>query len=223
MPNWCYTEYTIKSSNKDALKHLDALLTEWTSKNFKETDFGHEWLGNIVGNSGIYPKESIDVEKSEYPVGCRGSITDHCIDKDGNLYISTETAWGPQDGLFVDLADRFIGDYGIDYSSEADGEYYSNYLEGYIVEYAGCDESVIAAMKEHFDDEERADHDVTEEKLRNFCKDVLKDEYDEDLDIVELIEALEDSDEDLMVHEWEKSDMDYEAGYYNNREIEADR
>ena len=62
---------SIYCENEEKLEKFYHLLEEWTSKNYKENGFGLNWLGNIVGNSGI---GTIDAGK-ESDLRCRGRLT----------------------------------------------------------------------------------------------------------------------------------------------------
>lgn len=84
MPNWAYTTYKIKGSEKEV-----AALYK-TIQNLADMDesllpngFGKLWLGNLVHALGG------DWEKTY----CRGHILDYSLEN-GILKINTETAWG---------------------------------------------------------------------------------------------------------------------------------
>ena len=98
MPNWTITRITINHDDGNKLKEFEKLINEWTSKNYMENGFGLQWLGNIVGNSGI---GTID-KNLETDLRCRGSIT--WIECEGNqLLIDTETAWVPMLKMWIKL------------------------------------------------------------------------------------------------------------------------
>ena len=43
MPNWCTTKLIINHSDKNELKVFDKLLDQWTSRDYMENGFGHNW------------------------------------------------------------------------------------------------------------------------------------------------------------------------------------
>ena len=219
MPNWCFTQYIIKSDDKNALKDLEKKLNDWTQENYIENGFGPKWLGNIVGHSGLYHIDP-DIEWDDnYIPYCRGTLDD-CELTDEGLYIETETAWSADHEMIADLIKTYIPDAEVLFTSELteDGEYVSNYKSGYILEngmYGGDDEFDIVqkAMKKHFGDEEIVDvaDGVSEDNLRSFLLDVLEiDDEEEEMDIEELIEEMTDKYEDFSIHKYE-----FGAFYYS--------
>ena len=120
MPNWCFTTVTINHEDGEQLKKLSDLIDEWTSREYKPSDFGLPWLGNVIGNSGICPDEA------EWP-RCRGRI-DYSAVQDGQLIIETETAWMPMMKMWKMVCDRYLPDAEIIYRAEECGQelYVSN-------------------------------------------------------------------------------------------------
>ena len=85
MPNWCYTKYCFYGDSA-AIKTLGKDIKRFTSKNYRENDFGKNWLGNVLLGYGFaYEGNSFSF---------RGSILDMEEGKDC-LFLSTETAWAP--------------------------------------------------------------------------------------------------------------------------------
>ena len=84
MPNWAYTTYKIKGSEKEvaALYKTIQDLAE-RKESLLPNGFGKLWLGNLVHILGG------DWEKTY----CRGHILDYSLEN-GILKINTETAWG---------------------------------------------------------------------------------------------------------------------------------
>ena len=87
MPNWAFTQYRVKGDEKElkALSEAMEKMSQLTTKNQPiETDFGTNYLGNLVALLGG------DFEK----VYCRGTLTEHLLSPSGELLtFSTETAW----------------------------------------------------------------------------------------------------------------------------------
>lgn len=132
MPNWCYNDITIIGPTEEDAQKFYKNLEEWTSKNYKDNDFGLHWLGNIVGNSGLD-----DPVNGKYE--CRGSIAYMDCDSD-EISIQTETAWGPMNDMWTALIERDMPDGEFYYMaeepgmgvyctnrSELDGKYYYDY------------------------------------------------------------------------------------------------
>lgn len=116
MPNWCFTKITINHWDQRGLERLDALLDEWTSKDYKENGFGLEWLGNIVGNSGI----GTITEEGKATYSCRGRMTYKDL-ADNQLLIDTETAWSPMLKMWIALVERYLPDAEIIYTADECG------------------------------------------------------------------------------------------------------
>lgn len=123
MPNWCNTTIwlTVPEKGIEELKKFEELLDKWTSYKYEENDFGLDWLGNIVGNSGI---GTIDTG-ADTDLPCRGSLlsTDTNIYKDGDAVLSlqTETAWEPMLDMWVKLRDKYLPDAEITYAATEPG------------------------------------------------------------------------------------------------------
>lgn len=103
MPNWCSTEIEIYHDDIKALNALHKKIKEWTSKNYMENGFGHNWLGNIVLGSGI---GTVGKDK-DIDIRCRGSLCylDNC---NGYIKISTETAWSPMLEMWCKVINRYL-------------------------------------------------------------------------------------------------------------------
>ena len=84
MPNWAYTQYKNRGSEKEvaALYKTIQSLAE-RKESLLPNGFGKLWLGNLVNALGG------DWEK----IYCRGQILDYSLEN-GLLIINTETAWG---------------------------------------------------------------------------------------------------------------------------------
>ena len=132
MPNWCDTVITINSGDEDRLKEFDKLLDKWTSKNYMENGFGLNWLGNVVGNSGI---GTVD-ENSDSDLRCRGSILSKELYGD-RLTVITETAWNPMLKMWTKLLEKYLPDAELTYTAEecGNGFYSTNdtHLDGLYV------------------------------------------------------------------------------------------
>ena len=116
MPNWCSTNINIKCNDKVKLKEFYSKLEKWTSQNYCDNGFGLNWLGNVVGNSGIGTINT----KTKTDLRCRGSI-DYMDLTDDQIVLSTETAWGPMLKMWVKLLDKYLPEAEIIYASEECG------------------------------------------------------------------------------------------------------
>ena len=103
MPNWCSTEIEIYHDDIKALNALHKKIKEWTSKNYMENGFGHNWLGNIVLGSEI---GTVDQGK-ETDIKCRGTL-EYCEVFDNCIRISTETAWVPMLQMWLRIIDKYL-------------------------------------------------------------------------------------------------------------------
>ena len=84
MPNWAYTTYKIKGSEKEvAALHKTIQDLEQREESLLPNGFGKLWLGNLVHALGGDWND----------IYCRGHILDYSLEN-GILKINTETAWG---------------------------------------------------------------------------------------------------------------------------------
>lgn len=84
MPNWAYTTYKIKGSEKEvAALHKTIQDLEQREESLIPNGFGKLWLGNLVHALGGDWND----------IYCRGHILDYSLEN-GILKINTETAWG---------------------------------------------------------------------------------------------------------------------------------
>lgn len=96
MPNWCFTQM-IFHGEKEEIEDFHNKIEEWTSKNYQKSDFGVNWLGNILHGAGLGHR--IDSETDG--LRCRGDITylgevDTFGDStEATFNLDTETAWVP--------------------------------------------------------------------------------------------------------------------------------
>ena len=114
MPNWCMNRITINHENVNELEKLNNLINEWTSKNYLKSDFGLNWLGNIVGNSGI------DTYDGDFKVRCRGTI-DYNEVIGNQLIIDTSTAWAPMIQMWKLILEKYLPDAELIYEAEECG------------------------------------------------------------------------------------------------------
>lgn len=119
MPNWCYTNINIKCNSEKEAKALHDKIEKWTSVNYCENGFGFNWLGNIVGNSGIDDRK----DGNDFSVCCRGSLIYLDITDIGDeLIIDMETAWIPMLQMWKRICDKHLpSGYDIKYSAEETG------------------------------------------------------------------------------------------------------
>lgn len=114
MPNWCNTTIKIYNENHEKLESLKSKIQEWAAKPFVE-DAGKDWLGNIVGHSGIatYQKTKRNYicffTNDGKGLNCRGYLIE-CKLKDGCLQITTDTAWGALLKLWKLLCNKYLGE-----------------------------------------------------------------------------------------------------------------
>ena len=193
MPNWCTTRITINHDDENKLKEFEKLINEWTSKNYMENGFGLQWLGNIVGNSGI---GTID-KNLETDLRCRGSITWIECD-DYQLLIDTETAWVPMLKMWVKLLEKYLPDAELIYSAEECG------MGIYSTNDPCLKDCYIMDCYDMEDIE--SDWEASEETVRKILQELLKTD---ETDVEKLIELLNDSEygDKMIVHKWEYDDI----------------
>ena len=102
MPNWCVSEIYICGDKKET-QTLIKKIQEYTSHNAKENDFGLQWLGNIVLNSGFKTTDEDSVNGFE----CRGSILEYGIVNSVGLRILTQTAYEQMNKIWLTLIEKY--------------------------------------------------------------------------------------------------------------------
>ena len=85
MPNWCFSYAEVTASDTDTLKKIYETIDDArTTPAIEKSDFGSDWMGNILSHFGI----------DWNTIGCRGSITDAVFDNKQNaIDLWSETAW----------------------------------------------------------------------------------------------------------------------------------
>lgn len=189
MPNWCMNRINIFCENKEKLSKLEGLIKSWTSHNYCEKDFGLDWLGNIVGNSGIDNRESGD-----FTVSCRGRLAS-MVNYGNQLAIDTETAWKPMIKMWKLIVDKYLPEAKLTFTSDECGNdvYITNdesLKNCYIIDSYGNIEYL------------EYDPESSENNTRRVLQELLRSD---ESDIEKLIDILEESDysDDLAVHKWE--------------------
>lgn len=193
MANWCNTNITINNENEDELRAFEKKLQEWTSKNYVNTDFGLNWLGNIVGNSGIDTIENGDFQN----VRCRGLVSYIGEVIDGQLDIQTETAWVPMMKMWVELCEKYLPDAEIIYTAEECGNCLYETNDPYMKDHYIVDAYDI--------DDIESDWEASEDYVREVIQKLL---HTEETDINKLMEMFYDSDvEGISIHKYNYTDI----------------
>lgn len=99
----------IVEGSKAELNHLRSLLTLWTSQNYRYSDFGYVWLGNIALGAGL----PIDGENSN-DFNCCGFVdyigsinTVHHNKGIYSLKIEYESAWRPANEIWETVFQKY--------------------------------------------------------------------------------------------------------------------
>lgn len=212
MPNWCYSNITIQSDDKQKLEELYNLILKWTDHSLIENGFGDNWLGNIVEGSGIatYRKENF-YDANNKLISCRGTL-DYVDFYTQDIMISTDTAWAPATKMWQLICDKYLpSDYEIFYdaSEPGCGIFSTNrpdYLNHYILD-------VCVSNDEGFSEEEYQklyDADYTENADDNtiiqFLQDLLQTN---ETDLQNLFDLLHKSkfDDYVSIQPWEYADI----------------
>ena len=153
MPNWCMTLVNIKGDDERKLDELADRFEEALKSRYIVTDFGDNWLGNIVfylEGDEYLPREGETTEHNQraetfintQPMRCRGEVC--YIDRDkGELRMDIESAWGPHIEPIKAMVDKYYPEAKVYYYAEECGNalYMSNYesdKDCYIFDF--CDE-----------------------------------------------------------------------------------
>lgn len=195
MPNWCYNYITINNEDKKELEKLNNLIEEWTSKDHVENGFGLNWLGNIVGNSGI---DTWDEEKHNFSSGtrCRGTLVEYNLDEE-ELLITTETAWCPMIQMWIKILEKYSPTSSLVFDAEEPGNeiYVTNddYYRGLYY---------IDSCRDDYDFDREANEDIVRELIQKLCN-------TEETDIEVLMEIFKQSEqEDIWIHEWDMVELE---------------
>ena len=147
MPNWCNTRISVKG--KDAEKFDDFVSKVQANAN-NGSDFGREWLGELLINAGI---EELDREKYG---NCRGTVYRGGTE-DGSAYTyDCDSAWSP----CVDVFDTICQLKGFDVDIE------------YLATEPGC--GVFLASSYEFAGGEYVINGYTDGNLEDFVDDGLE-------------------------------------------------
>ena len=213
MPNWCSTKYAIEGP-KEEIKNLYDKIQEWTSKEYKKSDFGLNWLGNIVLGAGL------DYNKTP----CRGTLTyAETVDgyEEDNLTLSmeTETAWTDCTTMWEQIVKKYAPHSSIYYQAEEPGcEYYVTndadgryYPEKYIIRTYVDDEKapkteLEKAILKAFPEEETSYYD--KDDLENELREVFHDKESTLSKLIAKLESVNTESENLHIYinEYEQID-----------------
>ena len=171
MPNWCSTEIKIRHDDKKKLEEFYDKIVEWTSKDYSENGFGNNWLGNVVGHSGIAEwddnKNGMLTKNGQY-ISCRGQITS--LDMDEEITIWQEDAWGPNVLLWVKVLLKYLPDANLIYTATEPGcgVYMTNDpdMKGYYMV------DIFGPPEEFYYLEPR--YEVNKDDVINLCQKILK-------------------------------------------------
>lgn len=186
MPNWCYTNITISHETETEIEKLGKLIDEWTSKDYMENGFGHDWLGNVVLGSGV---GTVDTD-AKTDLRCRGSITYREVN--GNqITMSTETAWAPMLKMWLKIIDKYLPGAELIYSAEEFGcgictTNDPDLVGKYVIDYWG-DKNI------------ESDWEAKEETAVELLQIILDTT---ETNIEKLIAMAEKYDSDVSVHKW---------------------
>ena len=114
MPNWCSTYLRVKGTEGE-LKTVEEEITKAMTKEFTKTDFGKNWLGNLLYSIGL--KETIDAKEG---IRCRGTVDDFEM-KDGEFHIWTTSAWCPHVKCVEKFVHHFAPETELYYTAEEPG------------------------------------------------------------------------------------------------------
>lgn len=217
MPNWCMTNVTIQTYDKDKAARFGELLTKWTSKDYRENGFfNHTWLGNIVGNSGLATYDETKgsfFTKDGVNIRCRGSLDDWTVDDDC-IHLFMSHAWSPMLRMWRLLVDKYFPEADITFNAEEPGcELYATndpyYVGTFYVDAWEVPDEYKEKMKSlDMNGSDISEYGETEENLRKLLQ-ALLDTSETDID--KLINESNDKLHWLYIHEWTHAEvMDFD-------------
>ena len=103
MPNWCSTQIHFVGNAED-IADFHHKIIEYTSREFIESGFGEDWLGNILCGFGMEERINSNINQ----IRCRGSLYDisaiSMYDNNNLVFdIQTETAWVPMIQMWYEI------------------------------------------------------------------------------------------------------------------------
>ena len=192
MPNWCHISIVIKHKDKRELKKFYKLMKKWLSKHYCDNDFGHNWCGNLVGNSGV---GTVDTGK-DTDLSCKSWISSYFLRK-GNLFVHMHSAWEPDMLLWVKILEKYLPEATLTYVAE---EPLTNL---YCTNDPEIQNHYCVAIKGYNDDSGRF---ATEEETIRFLQKIFETQI-ANLDM--LLNMLNDSDysDYIIVQKWRHVDI----------------
>lgn len=196
MPNWCNNNIIITHKDKDKVKDLFDKIRQWTSKNYKENDFGNIWLGNVVHGSGI------DTDGLSYR-GSVGSVEFVDLkDRGGEINMFCDTAWSPMVQMWQRVVDKHLPGADITFSAEEPGcgIYVTNdyYLDG------KCAIDIWGDIPSDMEDGWESIWEADEATVVDFCQKAL---HTDETNIKKLLESAEDLDW-ASINRWEHCEIE---------------
>lgn len=208
MPNWCSTNITINCKDSEDAKDFFDKVTEWTSKNFCDNGFGHDWLGNVLGNAGLATMKD-GIFESKYR--CRGSVVylDVCNEQ---VIIDTETAWTPMLQMWKAICDKYLDWYELIYTAEECGMglYFTNdpCVNGtYIVDLFDEDSEKVERFHQIIGGNDSTYYDISERSVVEMLQRYFRTE---ETDIDKLMHIFNESElsECINIHNFEWCDIE---------------
>ena len=114
MANICFTEVTIKTSQKRSADILERRFVETLFPDPAKPDPEDRWLGNLLVQLGM-PKEDVLNGKA---LRCRGTVVYFMRDDDKTISLSTESAWVPMIKCIRKFVDAHVDDAEVFYIAE---------------------------------------------------------------------------------------------------------
>ena len=200
MANIINTTIEITHQNHDKIKNFEAKLRNWTGKNFLENSYDDEynWLGNIIGFSGIgkYDEETkefyCEVDGKRYFLPSRGEVNH--IEVIGNtITIKITTAWSPMLTIWKKIVDKHLPEADVDYIISGEKIYQTSkedYKDSYFID-----------IWEEFNDLFPCCETIGAKRLKAMLEELLDEK---DTELKELINDFESSSffECMSIHEW---------------------
>lgn len=208
MANWCYSDITFYSHDKEVITDFHDRINDVLEKpsEFADRfDMSSDWLGNFLLMAGFDKK---DIIENKIPFQYRGEIQDfYDVGEVNGFYcfrLNTETAWNQNIVMWEEIIKKLYPDKDvrIAYSSDLsdEGEYYKYDPENLFYQddyYADCyidNPDVVKKAFPHLTSEDLESWDATEETAVKNLQHILNtDETDMDV----LLELLEDFNEKL--------------------------
>ena len=212
MPNWCSVEEIIVGPEEEVQNIHDKMI-EWTKKSFIKTDFGDQWIGNIVIGAG-FNYEELDCRGSVFDIDL--AVMDDVDCKTAFFGFNSEVAWGAIPDTWHAILEKHA----------PNCKYYYRAIETGMCEFYTNDKNKDFFKEDYFISSCIADDDSLPDSIKSIEDDfdlIDGESYWEKDDLVNILQKIlntTETDIDKLIEHFEEIDLGHEDNYINIYKIE---